>query len=120
MNKVHLVAGYVGSGKSKILFKKINESSPLFDSVVTVGLEYNSDDIAKVKEKEKLTSLKNIAQLEDLVEKGLNVKSAMLVIDNISMHVSKEKMKSLKEMGFKRILVHSQLKRNSTAKEDGV
>lgn len=118
MKKMLVVAGATGTGKSRVLLKKMSEMK-VKDGVLFVdaeGIEINSSTASMIKNevyqvKNKKALIKFLEEKKEEIEKG----EISLVIDNLKLATNKmgeDLIKSLLKMNFKEKVYSVQTTRN--------
>lgn len=113
MKNFKILAGKVGSGKSRTLLSKIKELGEQGKKVFAVDLEYNQEDLIHVKDVDLM--------LFDSVEKMLNyiskekvdTEQVVLIIDNGSINIESSNIETLNKLKFNQTIVTLQVNREA-------
>ena len=111
MKKMEILAGKVGSGKSRTLLSKIKKLGEQNKKVFAVDLECNKEDLIHL-EGVDLKAFDSVQTMLDYISaQNVETKNVVLVVDNGSINIDSSNIASLTELNFEQTIVTLQLNR---------
>lgn len=118
MKNFKILAGNVGSGKSRTLLSKIKKLGEQGKKVFAVNLEYNQEDLVHVKDVD-LNLFDSIESMLSYVSKEkINTEQIVLVVDNGSININSSNIAALKKLKFNQTIITVQTNRIAQLNEE--